>query len=200
MSFCINRSFRLICISKSLGSDMRLVHKNALQAQRWTSTNEISTNEPSVKIFNVNNAVDKEHELKALKEIIKLPVSALQGLDEKTDEVLKKLKITSIKKLGEWKAFKFSKAVVHFSAFEESGCENLSHYNLEKGLDKDFQGKTLNDLLDSPLHSIKGIAPWVDEELAKHKSTKKIKTIKDLAKWKYANMAEQLIVLSQFEE
>ena len=43
--------------------------------------------------------LDKKHECKSLKEIIELPLSALQGLDHQADAVFEKLKIRSIKQL-----------------------------------------------------------------------------------------------------
>lgn len=150
---------------------------------------------PEEKHWNVNKAVDVEHRSKSLEDIVNLPVSALRGLDSKADDLFLKLKIKSIKDLGEWKAYKLSQAIVKLSAFEDSECENLSPHYLEKGLDKGFRGMSLKALVDCPLSSIMGVAPWVDEELGNYKN---IKTIKDLAKWKYANTAEQLVVLSKF--
>jgi len=53
--------------------------------------------------MNLDQALDKEHETKSLKEILELPISALKGLTTKADETLKELGVTTIADLAEFK-------------------------------------------------------------------------------------------------
>lgn len=55
---------------------------------------------PPPKRANIHLAVDKPHEGKTLREIIRLPPSALQGLAEHSDKFLGGFDIRSIKDLG----------------------------------------------------------------------------------------------------
>mmetsp|Transcript_6780 Transcript_6780/g.14470 ORF Transcript_6780/g.14470 Transcript_6780/m.14470 type:complete len:237 (-) Transcript_6780:34-744(-) len=72
--------------------------------------------------LNMNKAIDKEYETKSLKEILDLPPSALQGLTPKSDEEFKKIKITTIEKLGNWKFLKIAQAIVEMAAVEETSA------------------------------------------------------------------------------
>eukprot|EP00798_Chlamydomonas_sp_ICE-L_P020372 gene20372-27141_t len=60
----------------------------------------VSKATPSDPTFNFNLALDKAHETKMLAEIIALPPSALQGLTEKSDQVLEGIKLRTIKDLA----------------------------------------------------------------------------------------------------
>jgi hypothetical protein len=67
---------------------------------------------------NIADIVDKEWENKTFKEIADAPVSALQGLAEWVDPVLKPLHIASVADLGNWKHAATASAIVALSAFE----------------------------------------------------------------------------------
>eukprot|EP00316_Scyphosphaera_apsteinii_P011609 CAMPEP_0119326578 /NCGR_PEP_ID=MMETSP1333-20130426/68717_1 /TAXON_ID=418940 /ORGANISM="Scyphosphaera apsteinii, Strain RCC1455" /LENGTH=422 /DNA_ID=CAMNT_0007334917 /DNA_START=73 /DNA_END=1341 /DNA_ORIENTATION=+ len=61
--------------------------------------------------MNLNFALDKAHEGKHLKEILKLPPSALQGLAEWVDKPLAALHINNIQQLGTWKFAEWASAI-----------------------------------------------------------------------------------------
>jgi len=67
--------------------------------------------------MNFNQAVDAKYEEKSLKDIIKAPASALQGLAKWADETLKG---KSIKYLGTWKYFLWADALVTLAAYENA--------------------------------------------------------------------------------
>ncbi|MEC3976502.1 hypothetical protein [Amycolatopsis sp. H20-H5] len=67
--------------------------------------------------------------------------------------------------------------------------------NLNKLVDKAYEGKTINELLDAPPSALEGLTPKHDELLA----DLKIKTIRDLGNWKYAAKAAALVELSANE-
>ena len=139
----------------------RLVSRRSnVAAFRSLSTEPLK---PSIKSWNLNKMLDKKHECKSLKEIIELPLSALQGLDHQADAVFEKLKIRSIKQLGTWKAYKLASAITKVASFEDSyaDMDNFAPlYNLEKGIDKKFHDYSFHVLVDAPLSSIK-VHPYI---------------------------------------
>lgn len=68
--------------------------------------------------------------------------------------------------------------------------------NLNKLLDKEFETKSLTDILDAPPSALEGLTPKHDELLAQLK----IKTVRDLGSWKFANWARALTQLAEHEE
>eukprot|EP00998_Keelungia_sp_KM082_P009500 NODE_5679_length_683_cov_43.424460_g5656_i0.p1 GENE.NODE_5679_length_683_cov_43.424460_g5656_i0~~NODE_5679_length_683_cov_43.424460_g5656_i0.p1 ORF type:complete len:168 (-),score=46.70 NODE_5679_length_683_cov_43.424460_g5656_i0:108-611(-) len=146
--------------------------------------------------FNVNLALDKEHEVKSFKAVIELPPSALQGLAPKADEMLGKMGITTVKQLGSWKYFIAARAIVALAATEEPGKRAAAcEMNLNKALDKEYETKSLKELVDAPLSAFEGLASWVDDHLA----AAGLKSVSDLANWKYARWAEAMVELSVYE-
>ena len=69
--------------------------------------------------INVNKAVDKSYETKTLNEIADAPVSALEGLTPKHDELLGQMGIKTIRDLGEWKFANWARAIVELAKLEE---------------------------------------------------------------------------------
>eukprot|EP00996_Jenningsia_fusiforme_P002821 NODE_3637_length_942_cov_89.180291_g3340_i0.p1 GENE.NODE_3637_length_942_cov_89.180291_g3340_i0~~NODE_3637_length_942_cov_89.180291_g3340_i0.p1 ORF type:complete len:209 (+),score=41.80 NODE_3637_length_942_cov_89.180291_g3340_i0:92-718(+) len=146
--------------------------------------------------LNLNLALDKAHETKRLKEIIELPPSALQGLSEKADSLLKALKITTIGELGSWSFYQLARAIVDLADKEEDGKRHVdAEMNINKALVQDWETKPLKALVDAPVSALQRLAPWVDSHLA----PAGIKTVGDLGRWKYAQWAEALVTLSSYE-
>lgn len=152
---------------------------------------------PVIPRLNFSKAVDKAHEGKSFKEIAKLHPGALQGLKEGVaDEMLAALGVKTIEALGTWKHYRLAKAIATLADTEvadkrvEGSPSNVNH-----GVDKAFETYTFKELLEAPPSALQGLAPWTDTTLA----ALKIKTIKDLAKWKFARWAEALAIAAEFE-
>merc|ERR1712151_809795 len=62
--------------------------------------------------LNVNAAVDKDWEGYSLKDLLKAPPSAFQGLSEKTDNVFKALGLKTIGDMSKWQYYKWARAIV----------------------------------------------------------------------------------------
>jgi hypothetical protein len=172
--------------------------KNRMFISKFCRVNSLTRSFSSNKMapFNINNALDKEHEAKSLKAILSLPPSALQGLAPAADVFFAKLKIRNIEQLAHWKAFKIAQAVDYLAAYEVEGrnyCNSTA--NFHGAFDKEFCNHSLQQLLALPPHSVKGVAPWVNEELAHWR----VNTIKDLAHWKFPRIAMELATLAQYE-
>ena len=70
--------------------------------------------------MNINNAVDKAYEGKSLKELLKAPVDALQGVSAGDAELLQKaFNIKTIEDLGNNKFFYWARSIVNLASAEE---------------------------------------------------------------------------------
>jgi len=64
---------------------------------------------------------------------------------------------------------------------------------LDKALDKAYEGKSLNELLDAPVAALAGVSDGDAEHLA---AAFGIKTVRDLGTNKYFSLAHALVALS----
>eukprot|EP00600_Ochromonadales_sp_CCMP1393_P000418 CAMPEP_0174984636 /NCGR_PEP_ID=MMETSP0004_2-20121128/17845_1 /TAXON_ID=420556 /ORGANISM="Ochromonas sp., Strain CCMP1393" /LENGTH=143 /DNA_ID=CAMNT_0016237093 /DNA_START=223 /DNA_END=654 /DNA_ORIENTATION=+ len=137
--------------------------------------------------------------MKSFSDIIALPPSALQGLSPAADEVLAKLRVKTIKQLGNWKAYKVAKAVVELSEFEEPGARHSDSASSLKGLfDADVAHLPLKELIKLPPDAVNGVSEKSNEVLAELRPAR-IRTVKQLGTYKYAKIAEQLCVFAKYE-
>jgi predicted flap endonuclease-1-like 5' DNA nuclease len=68
-------------------------------------------------------AVIREYETKSLQEIIDAPISELEGMSEKAEELLKELGVSTIVDLASWKYSCWAEAIVTLESFEETTTE-----------------------------------------------------------------------------
>mmetsp|Transcript_16241 Transcript_16241/g.39998 ORF Transcript_16241/g.39998 Transcript_16241/m.39998 type:complete len:189 (+) Transcript_16241:3-569(+) len=68
--------------------------------------------------------------------------------------------------------------------------------NLAKMLVKDSEGKSLHELVDSPISVLQGISERADVMM----EALRVNTIKELAAWKYGVMAQAIAVCASLEE
>ncbi|MFC4375651.1 hypothetical protein ACFO5K_16245 [Nocardia halotolerans] len=67
---------------------------------------------------------------------------------------------------------------------------------LDKALDKEFENKTLQEILAAPPSALAGLSAAVDQQLL---DALKIKTIADLGTNKYIKLAAALVALAEQE-
>jgi len=151
-----------------------------------------------VRSMNINFAVDKEYEWSSLREIASAPVSALQGISEENGgKILKGLGIKTVRGLGRWKFYKIAKAITGLAEKEqEGGRHEGAVMNVDAGLKKAHEGKTLKDIAKLPPTALERMRKNADEELAKLR----VHSIADLGTWKFAQWAEWIADLADFEE
>lgn len=65
---------------------------------------------------------------------------------------------------------------------------------LNKALDKAFEGKSLTELLDAPVAALAGVSQGDAEKL---EAAFGIKTVRDLGKNKYFHLAQALVALGE---
>lgn len=68
--------------------------------------------------------------------------------------------------------------------------------NINKALDKAYEGKSLKELVDMPLAGFEGLT----DESAKHLEKLGVKTVRDLAEWKFVAWAQGIVALARVEE
>lgn len=68
--------------------------------------------------------------------------------------------------------------------------------NINKALDKAYEGQSLKALCDMPLAGFQGLS----EEGAKNLEKLGLKTVKDLANWKFVGWAQAIVALAATEE
>ena len=68
--------------------------------------------------------------------------------------------------------------------------------NINKAVDKAYEGKSLKELVDMPIAGFEGIS----EETGKHLEKLGLKTVRDLAEWKFVAWAQAIVTLAKTEE
>jgi nucleotidyltransferase/DNA polymerase involved in DNA repair len=147
--------------------------------------------------LNVNLALVKKEEGDNFSNLVKHPVMTLQGIGPKHSEQLQALGITTIQQLADYKFFHLAKSIQILSKVEEDdGRMEGSIMNLNKGLDKEFEHYSLKDLVEQPVHALQGLTPAAGETF----QSMGVKTIGDLAEFKYCKWAEAIVSAAKLEE
>jgi hypothetical protein len=97
----------------------------AAKALSILSTKEEEKHSVMDSKLNLNKLLDKEHELKSLKEILLCRPSAFAGLTAKHDEALQQLKIHTIADIASWKYARTANAIVELAKFENIDTSSM---------------------------------------------------------------------------
>mmetsp|Transcript_21893 Transcript_21893/g.28340 ORF Transcript_21893/g.28340 Transcript_21893/m.28340 type:complete len:203 (+) Transcript_21893:242-850(+) len=148
--------------------------------------------------LNCNKALKKGDEAVSFKELIESkPVTSLQGIGPKHEAQLEALKLRTIADLANYKFFHLARSIQTLAQVEEAG-ERLEHatMNLDKGLDKAFESMSLNEVCKAPASALSGLSDIAGETLKQLG----VKTVDDLAQWKYCKWAEAIQVAAKYEQ
>eukprot|EP00187_Rhodella_violacea_P012320 CAMPEP_0184709876 /NCGR_PEP_ID=MMETSP0314-20130426/898_1 /TAXON_ID=38298 /ORGANISM="Rhodella maculata, Strain CCMP 736" /LENGTH=185 /DNA_ID=CAMNT_0027171647 /DNA_START=54 /DNA_END=611 /DNA_ORIENTATION=+ len=85
---------------------------------------EVAGKREAGSLLNCDLCLDKESEVKSLKEVAEMPPSCLQGLTEEADALLKTHHVTTVRKLAEWKYIHWAMAIVALAEYEETDGPN----------------------------------------------------------------------------
>lgn len=130
--------------------------------------------------LDIKEMVDKVWENKSLQEVRAAAVSALQGISERGEEVLKSvLKVSSVEDLAN------NKYVVNAQQIVSGTIENL-----KDAVDKAWESKPLNEIANAGLEALQGITPEGAEKL---REILHIKTVKELAENKHVQNAQKIV-------
>lgn len=128
---------------------------------------------------------DKAYENLDLLELVDAPVAAISGVSESDGEKLKKA--FNIKTVGDFAVNKYISLAQAVTDFSECTGQILN---------KEFQSD-FSDLVDKPVYAIKGIS---EGDAVLLKEAFNIKTVRDLARNKYVNIAQTTVTLASLVE
>eukprot|EP00756_Hemistasia_phaeocysticola_P018366 Hpha_TRINITY_DN15588_c0_g3::TRINITY_DN15588_c0_g3_i1::g.108744::m.108744 len=166
------------------------------EAEPGAKRQRVSVPRGESSTINVNKAVMKQDEPRALSHIKAASPASLQGLTQAHATVLEKFGIITIEQLGTWNAYQICRAIVTLASFEEPGKRpTASEQNINRAVHSEHEGKSLQELVTQPLSALVCLPKSIDKEGAKLGLT----TIQSLADWKYAKLAEALTRLSHYE-
>jgi predicted flap endonuclease-1-like 5' DNA nuclease len=147
-------------------------------------------------LCNCNEALMKKDEVDHLTSISKSPVTILQGIGEKHNELLEHLGIKTVEDLATYKFYLMARALKTLAEVEEKdGRKAESVMNVDKAVDKAQEKLTFSEMVASPIHILQGLSEKA-EELFKQLG---VHTVSELAEFKYARWAEAIVEMSKYE-
>jgi len=164
------------------------------------------TDEPAAKkiktgfedhTLNISEAVMKGDEATSFAGLVGKSVSTMQGIGPKSTEVAEHLGLNTVQDLAEYKYWKWARAIKYLAETEtEGGRLEGSMMNVDKMVDKAYETKSLKEILASPIAALQGLSDGAGALLGELK----VKTVDDLAIFKYCRWAEAIVVASTQEE
>ena len=147
--------------------------------------------------LNCNRAVMKADEGKHLAELAKAPITTMQGIGEVHAKVLDHLGIKTVEQLAKYKYFLMARGLKTLAEVEvKDGRVPDSVMNVDHAIDKEDESKSFVEMIESPIRVIEGLTKDA-EDLFKHLG---VKTVGDLADFKYCRWAEAIVELAKYEE
>jgi len=147
--------------------------------------------------MNVSEALVKEVEGQQFQELVNAEVSALKGIGPFSTGVLDALGIRTICELAKYKFFLIARAIQTLSATETKGGRlKGSRINVDNAVDKEYETKTLKEMCEAPVEALDGIGSQACELL----ETLGVRTVSDLAEFKYCRWAEAIVHAAEFGE
>lgn len=145
--------------------------------------------------LNIAEAIMKADEGKFLTDIVTSPIQTLQGIGPKSEKVLQVLKLKTVEDLAKYKYFHMARALKTLSEVEEKRLVG-SVMNVDKAVDKEWESKTLKEIVAAPTDAIEGLSVG-GQELLKELG---VKTVGDLAEFKYCRWAEAIVEAAKYEQ
>jgi nucleotidyltransferase/DNA polymerase involved in DNA repair len=147
--------------------------------------------------LNISEMVMKADEGRHLTDLVTDEVSTLQGIGPFSATVLSALNIKSIAELAKYKYFLLARSLKTLAETEtEGGRPEDSPMNVDHAVDKEYEGKSLKEICEAPTEALEGIAADACELL----ESLGVKSIGDLAEFKYCRWAEAIVHAAEFEE
>ena len=152
----------------------------------------------STATLNMNNALKKGDEVCSFQELIDTKsVTSLQGIGPVHQGQLEQLKLKTIHDLAQYKFFHLARSIQTLALTEEAGGRlEDAVMNIDKGVDKAYEHQSFAEIAKAPVAALQGIS---DEKGDIWKQLG-VKTVGDLAKFKYCLWAEAIQTAAKFEE
>eukprot|EP00928_Gymnodinium_smaydae_P036292 TRINITY_DN25386_c0_g1_i1.p1 TRINITY_DN25386_c0_g1~~TRINITY_DN25386_c0_g1_i1.p1 ORF type:complete len:377 (+),score=89.10 TRINITY_DN25386_c0_g1_i1:60-1190(+) len=150
--------------------------------------------------LNLNLALVKEYETEPLRSIVQAPLTCFQGLGRKKAALLAQAGgPRTVRALATWRFARWADAIRILAPTEQEGARDMSktksQLNINKALDAEWEGYSFNDILEAPVSALEGLS----ELQAKSLRSIGIRTIKDLASWKYYQWSKAISDLAETE-
>lgn len=121
-------------------------------------------------------------------------VEDLQGIGPHAEKVLAALHIESVKDLATYKYFLLARALATLAETEIDGKRlKGSVMNVDKAVMKEYQTKSLKEIVAQPVSALEGLTEAAAELLR----SLGVKSIGDLATLKYCRWAEAMVLLGE---
>jgi len=147
--------------------------------------------------MNVSEAVMKADEGKHLVALADAGVESLQGIGPRATDVLAQMGTKTVRELARYKFFLMARALATLAETETAGGRLAgSVMNVDQAVDKAWEPKSLAEIVVAPTSSLQGIS---DDACALLESLG-VKTVGDLAGFKYCRWAESIVALAAYEE
>jgi predicted flap endonuclease-1-like 5' DNA nuclease len=147
--------------------------------------------------LNCSEALVKSHEGIHLNEISKSEISTLQGIGDVHAGVLEHLGVKTVGQLAKYKYFLVARGIKTLSEVEtKQGRLKGTVMNIDNCIINEAESKSFADMVASPLHILEGLTTKAEDLFA----TLGVKTVGDLAEFKYCRWAEAIVELSKHEE
>lgn len=148
--------------------------------------------------MNIKNAVDKKYESMSLAEILKQPTYAIQGLSERQADLIKEaFRISTVEQLAKLRFAKWAWSIQVLEKYEKEKDDNPdSTLNIDNAVDKAYEDKSLDHILDSPMQALQGLS---DRQADLMYEAFRIKSVKQLANQRFLNIARAIYFMALCE-
>jgi predicted RecB family nuclease len=147
--------------------------------------------------LNCSEALMKKNEGSHLTEISESDILTLQGIGDFHGGVLEHLGVRTVEQLAKYKYFLIARSIKTLSELEtKDGRLKGSVMNIDNCIVKEAETKSFAEMVASPLHIFEGLTTSADELFESFG----VKTVGDLADFKYCRWAEAIVDLAKHEE
>jgi hypothetical protein len=147
--------------------------------------------------LNCSEALMKKDEGNHLTEISQSKITTLQGVGDFHAGVLEHLGVRTVGELAKYKYFLIARGIKTLAEVETKGGRlKGSVMNIDNGIVNEAETKSFADMVASPLHILEGLTTKTEDMFA----TFGVKTVGDLAEFKYCRWAEAIVELAKHEE
>lgn len=129
-------------------------------------------------------------------DIAKAPIDTLQGIGPMHSEVSEALGISTVEELATYKFYLIAKSLKTMASVEtKDGRLPGSEMNVDQAVDKDAEPMSFTEMIESPIRILQGLTAEAEALFGKMG----VKSVGELAEWKYAQWAEAIVELSKYE-
>merc|ERR1712060_239403 len=149
-------------------------------------------------LMNVNGALVEAHQGTPFRDVVNLPVTALQAISEEQAKVLSEnFEVRTVRDLANWKSYQIANSMLALAEVEEkNGRLDLSLQNINDAVDKQFEKSSITTIVEQKAQVLQGVGKFLQAQLSKKIG---ITTMKELANFKPAKYAAALVALADYE-